>query len=43
MIAKETRGVHLTEEDKEALASFLHCFTDSTFISTREFSTPFKD
>lgn len=36
-------GVHLSDQDKIALLSFLNCFTDSTFITNEEFSNPFKE
>ncbi|MCG8574451.1 MAG: cytochrome-c peroxidase, partial [Flavobacteriales bacterium] len=34
-------GVHLSEEDKAAVVAYLHCLTDSTFLTKEEFSNPF--
>lgn len=41
MIHAASGGVNLTEEDKEALISFLHTLTDSTFINNPSFGNPF--
>jgi cytochrome c peroxidase len=34
-------GVHLSDEDKAAVVAYLHCLTDSTFLTKKEFSNPF--
>ncbi len=36
-------GVHLNEEEKSNLISFLKTFTDTTFLNNPDFSNPFKD
>lgn len=35
-------NLHLTDEEKEALISFLHTLTDSSFIQDERFSDPFN-
>lgn len=37
----QNKGVQLTQAEKDDLLSFLHCFTDSTFIANKDFSNPF--
>lgn len=35
-------GMKLSESDKNSVISFLHCLTDSSFITNERFSNPFK-
>lgn len=42
VVSGEPIKLHLTDTEKEAILSFLHMLTDSTFIQNEKFSNPFK-
>lgn len=42
VVSGEPIKLHLTNTEKEAILSFLHMLTDSTFIQNENFSNPFK-